>query len=179
MSSVLPRGVGVAVAKCSNKNIFIGNLGGRRSCHSYLYSPAGWLLPYRQTLSLEHNSSSPCDPNQGTDMYQSLGITSLHVIFKIKIVTWCHLSVRQGVLERLSARLSGEPVQSVYGRHRRSCDPALHWKPQWAVLWQYGGFEVCTVAVCPSVVWVMWQIALSVSLRDKLLLQKLMKPVLI
>lgn len=172
-------GVGVAMAKCSNKNIFIGNLGGRRSCHSYLYSPAGWLLPYRHTLSLEHNSSSTCDPNQGTDTYQSLGITSPHVIFKIKIVTWCHLSVRRGVLERLSAWLSGEPVQSVYGRHCRGCDQTLRWKPQWAVLRQYGGFEVRTVAVCPSVVWVMWQIALSVSLREKLLLQKLMKPVLI
>ncbi|KAA8593409.1 hypothetical protein FQN60_009525 [Etheostoma spectabile] len=61
---VLPSVVGVAMAKRSNKNIFIGNLGGRRSCHGHMYSPAGWLLPYRHTLSLEHNSSSPCDPNQ-------------------------------------------------------------------------------------------------------------------
>uniref|UniRef100_A0A8C9ZHE8 Serotransferrin n=1 Tax=Sander lucioperca TaxID=283035 RepID=A0A8C9ZHE8_SANLU len=61
---VLPSVVGVAVAKRSNKNIFIGNLRGRRSCHGHMYSPAGWLLPYRHTLSLEHNSSSPCDPNQ-------------------------------------------------------------------------------------------------------------------
>ncbi|XP_078104758.1 saxiphilin-like isoform X1 [Sander vitreus] len=63
-TDVLPSVVGVAVAKRSNKNIFIGNLGGRRSCHGHMYSPAGWLLPYRHTLSLEHNSSSPCDPNQ-------------------------------------------------------------------------------------------------------------------
>uniref|UniRef100_A0A671XNN0 Serotransferrin n=1 Tax=Sparus aurata TaxID=8175 RepID=A0A671XNN0_SPAAU len=61
---VLPSVVAVAVAKRSSRNIFIGNLGGRRSCHSHMYSPAGWLLPYRHTLSLEHNSSSPCDPNQ-------------------------------------------------------------------------------------------------------------------
>ncbi|TDH13928.1 hypothetical protein EPR50_G00038730 [Perca flavescens] len=63
-TDVLPSVLGVAVAKRSNKNIFIGNLGGRRSCHGHMYSPAGWLLPYRHTLSLEHNSSSPCDPNQ-------------------------------------------------------------------------------------------------------------------
>ncbi|XP_040889104.1 saxiphilin [Toxotes jaculatrix] len=60
----LPPVVGVAVAKRSSKNIFIGNLQGRRSCQSHMYSPAGWLLPYRHTLSLEQNSSSPCDPDQ-------------------------------------------------------------------------------------------------------------------
>ncbi|XP_014897919.1 saxiphilin-like isoform X1 [Poecilia latipinna] len=63
-TDVLPSAVGVAVAKRSSRNIFIGNLGGRRSCHGHMYSPAGWLLPYRHTLSLEHNSSAPCDPNQ-------------------------------------------------------------------------------------------------------------------
>ncbi|XP_051270223.1 saxiphilin-like [Dicentrarchus labrax] len=63
-TDVLPSVVGVAVAKRSSRSIFIGNLGGRRSCHGHMYSPAGWLLPYRHTLSLEHNSSSPCDPNQ-------------------------------------------------------------------------------------------------------------------
>uniref|UniRef100_A0A667XA04 Serotransferrin n=2 Tax=Myripristis murdjan TaxID=586833 RepID=A0A667XA04_9TELE len=60
----LPSVVGVAVVKRSSRNIFIGNLGGRRSCHGRMYSPAGWLLPYRHSLSLEHNSSAPCDPNQ-------------------------------------------------------------------------------------------------------------------
>ncbi|XP_056293563.1 saxiphilin-like [Pseudoliparis swirei] len=60
----LPSVVGVAVAKRSSRNVFMGNLGGRRSCLGHMYSPAGWLLPYRHTLSLEHNSSSPCDPNQ-------------------------------------------------------------------------------------------------------------------
>lgn len=44
----------------------MGNLQGRRSCHGSMYSPVGWLLPHRLTLSLERNSSSPCDPNQGT-----------------------------------------------------------------------------------------------------------------
>ncbi|KAM9409815.1 saxiphilin-like [Pholidichthys leucotaenia] len=62
-TDVLPPVVGLAIARRSSRSIFLGNLGGRRSCHSHMYSPAGWLLPYRQTLSLEHNSSSPCDPN--------------------------------------------------------------------------------------------------------------------
>ncbi|XP_059184515.1 saxiphilin-like [Centropristis striata] len=61
---VLPSVVGVAVAKRSSRSILMGNLGGRRSCHGHMYSPAGWLLPHRHTLSLEHNSSSPCDPDQ-------------------------------------------------------------------------------------------------------------------
>ncbi|XP_026205057.1 PBP2_transferrin domain-containing protein isoform X2 [Anabas testudineus] len=63
-TDVLPSVVGVAVTKRSSKNLFIGNLGGRRSCQGHMYSPAGWLLPYRHTLSLEHNSSSACDPNK-------------------------------------------------------------------------------------------------------------------
>uniref|UniRef100_A0A672GVN4 Serotransferrin n=1 Tax=Salarias fasciatus TaxID=181472 RepID=A0A672GVN4_SALFA len=64
LSSVLPTVVGVAIAKRSSRSIYMGNLGGRRSCHGHMYSPAGWLLPYRHNLSLEHNSSSPCDPDQ-------------------------------------------------------------------------------------------------------------------
>lgn len=63
-TDVLPTVVGVAIAKRSSRSIYIGNLGGRRSCHGHMYSPAGWLLPYRHNLSLEHNSSSPCDPDQ-------------------------------------------------------------------------------------------------------------------
>ncbi|KAM4613629.1 saxiphilin-like [Polymixia lowei] len=63
-TDVFPAVVGVAVVKRSSRNMFIGNLGGRRSCHGHMYSPAGWLLPYRHNLSLEHNSTSPCDPNQ-------------------------------------------------------------------------------------------------------------------
>lgn len=63
-TDVLPSVVGVAIAKSSSRNVYIGNLGGRRSCHSHMYSPAGWLLPYRHNLSLEHNNTSPCEPNQ-------------------------------------------------------------------------------------------------------------------
>ncbi|XP_061583228.1 saxiphilin-like [Cololabis saira] len=63
-TDVLPSVVGVAVAKHSSRSVFIGNLEGRRSCHGHMYSPAGWLLPYRHRLSLDRNSSSPCDPNK-------------------------------------------------------------------------------------------------------------------
>uniref|UniRef100_A0A3Q1GVE5 Serotransferrin n=1 Tax=Acanthochromis polyacanthus TaxID=80966 RepID=A0A3Q1GVE5_9TELE len=63
-ADVLPSVAALAVAKRSSRNIFIGNLRGRRSCHGHMYSPAGWLLPYRHQLSLEQNSSSVCDPNQ-------------------------------------------------------------------------------------------------------------------
>ncbi|XP_012728139.2 saxiphilin [Fundulus heteroclitus] len=63
-TTVLPPAVAVAVAKRSSRNVFMGNLGGRRSCHGHMYSPAGWLLPYRHNLSQEHNVSAPCDPTQ-------------------------------------------------------------------------------------------------------------------
>ncbi|XP_038552196.1 melanotransferrin isoform X2 [Micropterus salmoides] len=63
-TDVLPSVVAVAVAKRSSRNLFIGNLRGRRSCQGHMYGPAGWLLPHRYTLSLEHNNSSPCDPDQ-------------------------------------------------------------------------------------------------------------------
>ncbi|KAL3058701.1 hypothetical protein OYC64_010788 [Pagothenia borchgrevinki] len=63
-TDVLPSVVAVAVARRSSRSVFMGNLGGRRSCHGHMYSPAGWLLPYRHPLSLEHNSSAPCGPDQ-------------------------------------------------------------------------------------------------------------------
>uniref|UniRef100_A0A8C7I171 Serotransferrin n=1 Tax=Oncorhynchus kisutch TaxID=8019 RepID=A0A8C7I171_ONCKI len=62
--AMLPSVVGVAVVKRSTRGVFFGNFGGRRSCHGHMYSPAGWLLPFRHTLSLEHNNTSPCEPNQ-------------------------------------------------------------------------------------------------------------------
>ncbi|KAK1900982.1 Serotransferrin [Dissostichus eleginoides] len=63
-TDVLPSVVAVAVARRSSRSVFMGNLRGRRSCHGHMYSPAGWLLPYRHLLSLEHNSSAPCGPDQ-------------------------------------------------------------------------------------------------------------------
>ncbi|KAI5628395.1 hypothetical protein C0J50_2885, partial [Silurus asotus] len=54
----------VAMARRSSKSVYVGNLGGRRSCHGYIYSPAGWLLPVQRTLSSENNNSIFCEPNQ-------------------------------------------------------------------------------------------------------------------
>ncbi|KAG7277846.1 hypothetical protein CRUP_006746, partial [Coryphaenoides rupestris] len=59
--------VAVAVVKRTTRNIFMGNLGGRRSCHGHMYSPAGWLLPFTHNLSLGHNNSFPCNPNKAYD----------------------------------------------------------------------------------------------------------------
>uniref|UniRef100_A0A3P8ZC92 Serotransferrin n=1 Tax=Esox lucius TaxID=8010 RepID=A0A3P8ZC92_ESOLU len=64
ISGVFPSLAGVAVVKRSTRSVFFGNFGGRRSCHGHMYSPAGWLLPFRNPLSLEHNNTSPCNPNQ-------------------------------------------------------------------------------------------------------------------
>lgn len=152
--SVLPSLVGVAVAKCSNKNVIMGNLEDRRSCHGYMYSPAGWLLPHRHTLSLTHNSSSSCDPTQGTISKSLRGVLIPHTKtfteqFSPAAVSRqvCLFSVQWGVLERLSSWLWGESVQSLYGRHRGGCKQALHWQPQWALLWQHGGFKVQHLSV--------------------------------
>lgn len=63
---MFPPAVAVAVVKRTTRNIFMGNLGGRRSCHGHMYSPAGWLLPFTHNLSLGHNNSFPCNPNKGS-----------------------------------------------------------------------------------------------------------------
>uniref|UniRef100_A0AAY4AAX1 Serotransferrin n=1 Tax=Denticeps clupeoides TaxID=299321 RepID=A0AAY4AAX1_9TELE len=59
-----PSVFGVAVVRRSSKNVFLGNLGGRRSCHGHMYSPAGWLLPIRHSLSQEYQGNSSCNPNK-------------------------------------------------------------------------------------------------------------------
>lgn len=83
LPSVLPSMVAVAVAKRSSKNVSIRNLQGRRSCHSHIYSPAGWLLPYRHVLSLDHNVSSPCDPDQGAALTQSFSFPSQNAMLHL------------------------------------------------------------------------------------------------
>lgn len=62
----LPPVWAVALVRKISKNVFLGNLGGRRSCQGHMFSPAGWLLPAKHPLSHEHNSSTTCNPNQGT-----------------------------------------------------------------------------------------------------------------
>ncbi|XP_043924802.1 melanotransferrin-like [Protopterus annectens] len=57
----------VVVAKKASRNVNIHNMAGRRSCHSYLYSPAGWLLLARYTIGDDRNDS--CDFNQGYHSY--------------------------------------------------------------------------------------------------------------
>ncbi len=66
ISAELPSVYGVAVVRRTSRSLYFGSLDGRRSCHGHMYSPAGWVLPVRHTLSTEHNSSAPCQPNNGT-----------------------------------------------------------------------------------------------------------------
>ncbi|NXQ39130.1 TRFE2 protein, partial [Catharus fuscescens] len=57
----LPPVYAVALAKKSAKQIHIHNLRGRRSCHSHLYSPGGWLLLSRHTVGAQQNDTDNCD----------------------------------------------------------------------------------------------------------------------
>ncbi|NXT98363.1 TRFE2 protein, partial [Buphagus erythrorhynchus] len=57
----LPPVYAVALAKKSAKQIHIHNLRGRRSCHSHLYSPGGWLLLSRHTVGAWQNDTENCD----------------------------------------------------------------------------------------------------------------------
>ncbi|NWW37448.1 TRFE2 protein, partial [Panurus biarmicus] len=59
--TALPPVYAVALAKKSAKQIHIHNLRGRRSCHSHLYSPGGWLLLSRHTVGALQNDSESCD----------------------------------------------------------------------------------------------------------------------
>ncbi|NXP28724.1 TRFE2 protein, partial [Scytalopus superciliaris] len=59
--AALPPVYAVALAKKSAKQINIHNLKGRRSCHSHLYSPAGWLLLSRHTVRALGNDTENCD----------------------------------------------------------------------------------------------------------------------
>ncbi|NWR75816.1 TRFM protein, partial [Centropus unirufus] len=58
--SSLPPVYAVALAKKNAKQINIHNLRGRRSCHSHLYSPGGWLLLSRYTGAVG-NDTENCD----------------------------------------------------------------------------------------------------------------------
>ncbi|NWX61411.1 TRFE2 protein, partial [Promerops cafer] len=57
----LPLVYAVALAKKSAKQIHIHNLRGKRSCHSHLYSPGGWLLLSRYTVGAQQNDAGNCD----------------------------------------------------------------------------------------------------------------------
>ncbi|XP_072839406.2 serotransferrin-2 isoform X1 [Pogona vitticeps] len=51
----------VALVKKNTKHLSLFSLGGKRSCHSYEYSPAGWLLPSQHTLGALGNDSITCN----------------------------------------------------------------------------------------------------------------------
>lgn len=55
----------VALAKKNAKQINIHNLRGRRSCHSHMYSPGGWLLLSRYTVGALENVTESCDIGSG------------------------------------------------------------------------------------------------------------------
>lgn len=55
----------VALAKKNAKQINIHNLRGRRSCHSHVYSPGGWLLLSRYTVGALENVTESCDIGSG------------------------------------------------------------------------------------------------------------------
>ncbi|NXC07909.1 TRFEB protein, partial [Orthonyx spaldingii] len=59
--TTLPPIYAVALAKKSVKQIHIHNLRGRRSCHSHLYSPGGWLLLARHTVGARQNDTENAD----------------------------------------------------------------------------------------------------------------------
>ncbi|KFV63297.1 Serotransferrin-B, partial [Dryobates pubescens] len=59
----------VALAKKSTKQINIHNLRGRRSCHSHLYSPGGWLLLSRYTVGALENETGNCDIGSAYQSY--------------------------------------------------------------------------------------------------------------
>lgn len=63
--TALPPVYAVALAKKNAKQINIHNLRGRRSCHSHLYSPGGWLLPSRYTVGALENDTENCDIGSG------------------------------------------------------------------------------------------------------------------
>ncbi|XP_054851717.1 melanotransferrin-like [Eublepharis macularius] len=59
--TALPPIYTVALAKKNVKHINIHNLEGRRSCHSHMYSPGGWLLLSRYTVGALENEFLNCN----------------------------------------------------------------------------------------------------------------------
>ncbi|XP_077150339.1 serotransferrin-1-like [Ranitomeya variabilis] len=59
----------VAVSKKSMKAVNLLDLGGRRSCHGSLYSPAGWLLLSRYTVRAPVNETWDCDINSAYEKF--------------------------------------------------------------------------------------------------------------
>ncbi|XP_078277518.1 saxiphilin-like [Rhinoraja longicauda] len=54
----------LSVVKKASRSENIFNLGGRRSCHGHIYSPAGWLLLTEYTVNTSNNTSGSCNINK-------------------------------------------------------------------------------------------------------------------
>nr|XP_025041625.1 serotransferrin-1-like [Pelodiscus sinensis] len=65
----LPPIYAVALAKKNARHLNIHNLRGRRSCHSHLYSPGGWLLLSRYTVGALENNTVNCDIGSAYQSY--------------------------------------------------------------------------------------------------------------
>ncbi|XP_075424548.1 serotransferrin-1-like isoform X1 [Ascaphus truei] len=65
----LPPLYALAVVKKSVRSVALPDLGGRRSCHGHMYSPAGWLLLSVYTVRAPGNSSWDCDINSAYEGY--------------------------------------------------------------------------------------------------------------
>uniref|UniRef100_K7GGW5 Transferrin-like domain-containing protein n=1 Tax=Pelodiscus sinensis TaxID=13735 RepID=K7GGW5_PELSI len=68
-TSELPPIYAVALAKKNARHLNIHNLRGRRSCHSHLYSPGGWLLLSRYTVGALENNTVNCDIGSAYQSY--------------------------------------------------------------------------------------------------------------
>ncbi|XP_028565911.2 ovotransferrin-like isoform X2 [Podarcis muralis] len=59
----------VALVKKNAKHVNIYNLGKRRSCHSHVYSPGGWLLLAQYTVGAQENGTASCNLSSGYEDY--------------------------------------------------------------------------------------------------------------
>ncbi|XP_074869114.1 serotransferrin-2-like isoform X2 [Carettochelys insculpta] len=66
--AALPPVYAVALAKKNARHVNIHNLRGRRSCHSHLYSPGGWLLLSRHTVGALETTMN-CDIGSAYQSY--------------------------------------------------------------------------------------------------------------
>uniref|UniRef100_A0A4W3H5B8 Saxiphilin n=1 Tax=Callorhinchus milii TaxID=7868 RepID=A0A4W3H5B8_CALMI len=68
-AKVRPPVYAIAVVKKATRNVNIFNLAGRRSCHSHLFSPAGWLLLSKYTIKSDPNATDICNINKAYSNY--------------------------------------------------------------------------------------------------------------
>lgn len=86
--TALPPIYAVALAKKNNKHINIHNLEGRRSCHSHVYSPGGWLLPSLYTVGALENEFFSCNISSGENISKILRQPDVRRVGRRDIVAW-------------------------------------------------------------------------------------------